>query len=77
MNQPEGAEDMLSEAIGEAGKSPGLPAPALPTRLLEAGLKARLTHLAGSISLLELDQLLRDLLTKTTHTLRPIKPNRK
>jgi hypothetical protein len=72
MNQPEGAEDMLSEAIGEAGKSPGL-----PTRLLEAGLKARLTRLAGGISLLELDQLLRNLLTITTHTLRPIKPNRK
>jgi hypothetical protein len=75
MDEPEGPQDVLSEAIGEAGKSPGLPAQALPTRLLEAGLKARLTRLAGGVNLLQLNQLLSDLLTKITHTLRPIKPN--
>jgi hypothetical protein len=75
MNQPEGAKDMLGHAVSEAGESPSLPAQALPTRLLEAGLKARLTRLAGGVDLLQLNQLLSDLLTKIMHTLRPIKPN--
>ncbi len=52
MDEPERPQDVLSEAIGEAGKRPGLPAQALPTGLLEAGLKARLTRLTGGVNLL-------------------------
>ncbi len=74
MDQPKGAEDVLGYAIGEASKGPGLPARPLPGHALEAGLQPGLAGLAGRKLLLELDQLLSDLLTKTTHTLRPIKP---
>ena len=72
--KPERAQDMLSYSIGEAGKSPGLPALALPASLLEAGLQPGLAGLAGRELLLELDKLPSDLLTKITNTLRPIKP---
>jgi hypothetical protein len=75
MNQPEGTEDMLGNAVGKASKGPGLPAHPLPGHVLEAGLQSGLAGLAGRILLLQLDQLLSDLLTKIMHTLRPIKPD--
>jgi hypothetical protein len=75
VDQPEGAEDMLGEAISKAGEGPGLPATALPAGLLEAGIQPGLAGLAGRKLFLEFDQLLSDFLTKITNTLRPIKPN--
>ncbi len=77
MDEPERAQHMLGQRVGEAGKRPGLPTHPLPGHVLEAGLQPGLAGLAGRKLFLELDQLLSDLLTKTTHTLRPIKPNKK
>ena len=60
---------MLGHSVGEAGKSPGLPALALPAGPLKAGLQPGLAGLAGRILLLQLNQLLSDLLTKiSTHS---------
>ncbi len=64
---------MLGHRVGEAGKCPGLPALPLPAGPLEAGLQPSLTSLAGGVLLLQLDELPGNLLTKTKHTLRPIK----
>ncbi len=64
---------MLGQRIGKASKSPGLPTHPLPGHVLEAGLQSGLAGLAGRKLLLQLNQLLSDLLTKVTHTLRPIK----
>ncbi len=64
---------MLGHRVGEAGKRPGLPALPLPAGPLKAGLQPSLAGLAGGILLLQLDKLAGNLLTKTKHTLRPIK----
>ncbi len=64
---------MLGHRVGEAGKRPDLPALPLPAGSLKAGLQPRLAGLAGGILLLQLDELPGNLLTKTKHTLRPIK----
>ncbi len=66
---------MLGHSVGEAGKSPGLPALPLPADPLKAGLQPSLAGLAGGILLLQLNELPGNLLTKIKHTLRPIKPN--
>jgi hypothetical protein len=66
MDEPERPQDVLGEAISEAGERPGLPAQPLPADLMEAGLKA---GLAGGERLLELHELLSDLQTKiSTHS---------
>jgi hypothetical protein len=45
---------MLREAIGEAGKGPGLPATTLPLDTLEANLQGGLSSLTRGIHLLQL-----------------------
>ena len=70
VHEPERAQDMLGHSVGEAGKSPGLPALLLSAGLLNAGLAG----LAGCKLLLQLDKLPGNLLTKIKHTLRPLKP---
>ena len=73
MHEPEGPQHVLGHSISEAGKRPGLPALPLPAGPLKAGLQPSLAGLAGGILLLQLDELPGNLLTKTKHTLRPIK----
>jgi hypothetical protein len=69
VHKPERAQDMLGHSVGEAGKSPGLPALTLPAGLLEAGLQPGLASLAGRKLLPELDELPGNLLTKIkTHS---------
>ncbi len=75
MDESERSQHMLGQRVGEAGKCPGLPTHPLPGHVLEAGLQPGLAGLAGRILLLQLNQLLSDLLTKITHTLRLIKPS--
>jgi hypothetical protein len=54
VDEPQRPQDVLGEAIGETGESPGLPARPLPVAALEADLQVGLPGLAGGISLLEL-----------------------
>jgi hypothetical protein len=69
MDEPERPQDVLGEAICEASECPGLPAQPLPADLVEVGLQAGLTGLAGGERLLKLHKLLSDLLTKiSTHS---------
>jgi hypothetical protein len=69
VHEPERAQDVLGHSVGEAGKSPGLPALTLPASSLEAGLQPGLAGLASSKLLLKLDELPSNLLTKIkTHS---------
>ena len=69
MHEPEGPQHMLGHSIGEAGKSPGLPALPLPAGPLKAGLQPSLAGLAGGILLLQLNELPGNLLNQNkAHT---------
>ncbi len=69
MNEPEGPQHMLGHGIREAGKRPGLPALPLPAGALETGLQPSLTSLAGSVLLLQLNELPSNLLNQNkAHT---------
>jgi hypothetical protein len=69
MHELEGPQHMLSHSISEAGKRPGLPALPLPAGSLEAGLQPSLASLAGSILLLQLNELPSNLLNQNkAHT---------
>jgi hypothetical protein len=69
MHKPEGPQHMLGNSISEAGERPGLPALLLPACSLEAGLQPGLASLAGSILLLQFNELPSNLLSQNkAHT---------
>ena len=80
MHEPEGPLHVLGYSIREASKRPGLPTLPLPAGSLEAGLQPSLASLAGSVLLLQLNELPSNLLNQTkahTQTHKTIKQTNK
>ena len=69
MHKPEGPQHVLGHSIREASKRPGLPTLPLPAGSLKAGLQPSLASLAGSVLLLQLNELPSNLLNQNkAHT---------